>query len=104
MFLQEFCSIRYGNYLLDMQRVELSLDGLTTALTSSEFSMMRALMRAPGKVLPREELQGMNTNDCKVTSSRTVDENIRKLRKKIEAIGGSPHALQCIRGVGYKFD
>jgi len=59
--------------------------------------------KEPGKVFSREELQGMITDERRASSPRAVDEHIRKLREKIETIGGSSRELQSIRGAGYKF-
>ena len=60
------------------------------------------LMNQQGKVVERErlldEIWGITWTD-----SKTIDQHIRRLRRKLEQVEGAP-AIETIRGVGYRLD
>ena len=75
----------------------------TVDLTPSEFDLLAALMSAPGRVFSRLDLldiiQGVRYDGYQ----RTIDIHIKNLRAKIEPDTRSPHYIQTVYGVGYRF-
>jgi two-component system response regulator MprA len=69
-------------------------------LTKTEFELLEALLRDPGKVVSRsqlyEEVWGIDFE----TSSNSLDVYVGYLRRKTEA-GGRPRVIHTVRGVGY---
>lgn len=91
-----------GNAVLDSGRYELRLDGEVFSLPRKEFELLRKLMERPGRVVPRETLLqdvwGYDWSD-----SKTLDQHIRRLRRKLDLVDDSP-VITTIRGVGYRLD
>ncbi len=91
-----------GALVLDQERREVSVHGCPVELTRSEFDLLAALIRAPGRVYSRYELitrvQGYDYEGYE----RTVDAHVKNLRRKL---GDDPrHAryVVTVTGVGYK--
>ncbi len=79
---------------------EVTRNGESIPLTKTEFDLLEALMRDPGKVVSRarlyEEVWGIDFE----TSSNSLDVYIGYLRRKTEADDG-PRVIHTVRGVGY---
>jgi DNA-binding response OmpR family regulator len=91
-----------GALVLDPERREVRVQDCAVELTRSEFDLLAALARAPGKVYSRYELvtrvQGYDYEGYE----RTVDAHVKNLRRKL---GDDPrHAryVVTVTGVGYK--
>lgn len=72
-------------------------------LTPKEFELLRILASARGKVFTRETLLEKVWGYEFVGDTRTVDVHIRHLRMKLGDDTTSPHYIETVRGVGYKF-
>ena len=88
---------------LDQEKLRVTRDGRLIPLTASEYKILLALMGAPGRVFPREEL----LNHCYPTGEavidRVIDVHIGKLRQKIEDDPARPRFILTVRGHGYRF-
>jgi two-component system phosphate regulon response regulator PhoB len=69
-------------------------------LTRSEFNLLDALIRQPGRAFTRNELIQAALGDDALVLERTIDVHIRGLRKKMGAYG---YVVETVRGVGYRF-
>lgn len=94
--------ITAGMAVLDTGRYELRLGDAVFDLPRKEFEVLRRLMERTGRVVRREvlldEVWGYNWGD-----SKTLDQHIRRLRRKLETVEGAP-AIQTVRGVGYRME
>jgi DNA-binding response OmpR family regulator len=72
-------------------------------LTPSEFSLLAALMSAPGRTFSRLELLDQLQDPAYHTYERTIDVHIRRLRTKIEADPRKPLYVETVFGFGYRF-
>jgi DNA-binding response OmpR family regulator len=72
-------------------------------LTPSEFDLLAALMSAPGRVFSRLDLLDLLQGVRFEGYERAIDLHIKNLRAKIEQLPGSPHYIQTVYGVGYRF-
>lgn len=90
----------HGKLVLDLVRHEALWDGRTVVLTVTEFGLLEALLRHPGKVYTREELMEKGYPDPSVVSGRTIDSHIRRIRHKFASVGGDP--IETMHGVGYR--
>jgi two-component system OmpR family response regulator len=57
-------------------------------------------MGHPGKVYRRDELIDRAYGGEVVVSDRTIDSHVRRLRQKLQAVGGDP--IETVHGVGYR--
>jgi two-component system phosphate regulon response regulator PhoB len=86
--------------LVDRERHRVTVEERLLDLTPSEFSLLEALIRQPGRVFARGELIDAALGGDSLVLERTIDVHIRSLRKKL-----GPHAIliETVRGVGYRF-
>jgi two-component system, OmpR family, response regulator AdeR len=68
-------------------------------LRPTEFSLLSAFLRAPGRVFTRAELLEAIGDDARDTLERTMDVHIRNLRQKL----GEHHGIETVFGVGYRY-
>jgi two-component system alkaline phosphatase synthesis response regulator PhoP len=96
--------VRFGDCELDLSRAELRRGGTLVAMTPLELKLLGAFTRRPGRVLTRrvliDEVWGRDT----AITERVVDNQITRLRRKIEPSPDSPRFLKSVRGLGYRFD
>lgn len=69
-------------------------------LTLSEFRLLEALLRQPGRAFSRTELIDAALGDDAMVLERTIDVHIRSLRQKL---GEHADVIETVRGVGYRF-
>src|SRR5688572_7464660 len=86
--------------MVDRERHRVTVEEKLLDLTPSEFGLLEALVRQPGRVFSRSELIDAALGGDSLVLERTIDVHIRSLRKKLDA-----HALliETVRGVGYRF-
>ena len=72
-------------------------------LTPTEFGLLAALMRNPGRPLSRAQLLDAAQGDTFEGYERTIDAHIKNLRRKVESDPANPQAIVTVFGVGYKF-
>jgi two-component system, OmpR family, response regulator len=71
-------------------------------LTSSEFDLLMAFIRQPGKALSRSALTTALRGRAWTYFDRSLDTLVARLRKKID-VGADPTLIRSVRGVGYVF-
>ena len=69
-------------------------------LTPSEFGLLDALIRQPGRAFTRAELIDAALGGDSIVLERTIDVHIRALRKKL---GAEADVIETVRGLGYRF-
>ena len=94
--------IEIGDLYLDVAKREFSVRGHAATLTHSEFDIMHAMMRAPGRVFSRAQLLEITQGQAYAGYERTVDTHIKNLRGKIELSSRQPRYILTVHGVGYK--
>jgi DNA-binding response OmpR family regulator len=81
----------------------VSPSGVEVKLTNSEFSILAAFVAAPQRVLSRSELLAFSRKYGDEVGERSVDNQIFKLRQKIEEGRKDARLIKTQRGVGYIF-
>ncbi len=86
--------------MIDRERHRVTIDEQPLDLTPSEFGLLAALLRQPGRVFSRTELIDAALGGDALVLDRTIDVHIRSLRKKM-----ANHAVlvETVRGIGYRF-
>ncbi|MDO4503124.1 MAG: response regulator transcription factor [Coriobacteriia bacterium] len=72
-------------------------------LTPREFELLSFLMRNAGNVVSREDLLREAWGWDYLTTTKTVDTHIKRLRDKIRNAGVDPKVIETVRGYGYRF-
>jgi two-component system OmpR family response regulator len=78
-------------------------EGHEVVLTSGEFDLLMALAEAPGRVLSRDHLLERTRGRDGGPFDRTIDVQIGRLRRKLEADPEQPQLIKSVRGAGYLF-
>jgi len=94
-------TIEVGGLRLEPKTMRVWLDGTELALTSYEFSLLRALAERAGQVLTREKLVDLVRGSAEEAFDRSVDVHVSHLRQKLGDDPRHPRILKTIRGVGY---
>ena len=82
----------------------VTVDGQPVALTPIEYSILRLLMKNPGKVYSTKALYEAVWQEAAIGSEGSVAVHIRHLREKIEVNPSEPRYLKVVWGQGYKLE
>lgn len=94
----------FSGWQLDLTRRQLlSPQGDEVSLTTGEFDLLSVLAQHPNRVLSRDELLDFTRNREAAPFDRSIDVQIGRLRRKIEADSEHPLIIKTVRGAGYVF-
>ncbi len=96
--------IRAGDLEIDALSMVLTVRGMVTTATATEFRLLHYLARHAGRVFTRDQILDAVWKDTAFVSPRSVDVYVRKLRSKIEVDPEQPRYLRTVRGAGYRFE
>ena len=85
---------------VDGRRHKVIINDMRLELTPSEFRLLNAMIRQPGRAFSRDELIDAALGENTIVLERTIDVHIRALRKKM---GSHADVIETVRGVGYRF-
>jgi two-component system response regulator RegX3 len=91
-----------GSLVVDADRHEVTLAGEPVELTASEFRLLLALARHPGRVYSRLELVERLQGHDFAGYERTIDAHVKNLRRKLGDDPRNPRYVVTVHGVGYK--
>ena len=96
--------VRFDGWALDLVRRQLrSPAGVDVELTTGEFDMLATFVQHAGRVLTRDFMMDATRGRQLEAFDRTIDAQIVRLRRKIEADATQPQLIKAVRGVGYVF-
>ncbi|MFM2410656.1 MAG: hypothetical protein RL481_1484 [Pseudomonadota bacterium] len=78
-------------------------DGVLVPLSSGEYRLLEALVERAGQVLNRDQLLDLTRGRMAGPFDRAVDNQISRLRRKIEPDAKDPSYIKTIWGGGYRF-
>ena len=90
--------VRFGPFTFHIPRGVLKCGDEVIRVTERERDLLRIFAGRPGETVQRHEL----LTTAGANSERTVDVQINRLRRKIEADPSNPIHLQTVRGIGYR--
>ena len=99
---QESLSYGAGELVLDEERRRVTLRGQQVELTPTEWGLLTALARVPGRVYSRYELINRVRGYEFEGYERTVDSHVKNLRRKVERDPANPSIVQTVLGAGYR--
>ena len=96
--------IHAADLTLDMPRMRVIAAGRAfEELTPTEFELLAAMARHPGRVFTRNQLLEAVHGIAFESYERAIDAHIKNIRHKIEPAPGEPRYILTVYGVGYKF-
>lgn len=94
--------VSFGDWVLDADTRQLtSADGTVETLTTADFRLLTAFLRRPRVVLSRDELLDLTAGRSPHLFDRTIDNQVSRLRRKIEVDPTRPKLITTVRGGGY---
>jgi two-component system OmpR family response regulator len=94
--------LRFAGWQLDLAARSLTNpQGQDVPLTGGEFDLLSAFAQHPGRVLSRDFLLEKTRGREAAPFDRTIDVQVGRLRKKIEADADDPQIIKAVRGAGY---
>ncbi len=87
---------------LDSGRHRVSFGGRELDLTSSEFNVLEALMRAGEAVVTKDDLSLVALGRPREQFDRSLDVHVSNIRQKLVAAGADTLHIETVRGVGYR--
>ena len=96
-------SCKFGECEVDFAKMSARRAGKPITLTAHEFKLLKYFVENTERVLSREELLNEVWGYNCYPTTRTVDNQILKLRQKLEPDAADPHHLQTVYGAGYRF-
>ena len=95
--------IRASDVTLDVPRMRVRAGDRDVELTATEFQLLAALAREPGRVFTRSQLLDAVHGVAFESYERAIDAHVKNIRRKLESDPREPHYLQTVHGVGYRF-
>ncbi|MCU1225146.1 MAG: DNA-binding response regulator [Edaphobacter sp.] len=95
--------ITFGNITADFSGMEVFKDGSPVVLTAHEIKLLKYFVDHAERVITREELLNDVWGYTSYPTTRTVDNQIMKLRQKLEVDPAKPLYFRTMHGIGYKF-
>ena len=96
--------LRFAGWVLDLGRRRLEApDGLIVDLTTGEYELLMAFAERPQRVLTRNQLLDLARGRDATPFDRSIDVQVSRIRKKIEADPKAPEMIITVRGDGYMF-
>ena len=95
---------RVGKVWFDVLKMRLTIDDTAIELTPTEFELLLALARQPGRIFTRSQLLNAIHGVAFESYERAIDAHIKNIRRKIEPDPRQPKYVLTVYGVGYKFN
>ncbi|OPZ30662.1 MAG: Sensory transduction protein regX3 [Lentisphaerae bacterium ADurb.BinA184] len=94
----------FGAARIDSTTFRGTLGGRPVEFTPREMRIIEYFYERPGKVVSRESLLADVWEMDNPAGTRTLDQHIAQLRKKVEADPAHPRAITTVHGVGYRYE
>jgi two-component system, OmpR family, alkaline phosphatase synthesis response regulator PhoP len=94
--------LRAADLVLDLPRLRVTRAGEGVDLTATEFALLAAMARQPGRVFTRSQLLDAIHGQAIESYERAIDAHVKNIRRKLEPDPRRPRYLLTVYGVGYR--
>ncbi|MGF1549244.1 MAG: response regulator [Sphingomonadaceae bacterium] len=95
-------SYRFGHWVLKAgERVLIDEEGVSVPLSTGEFNLLHALVTHPRQLLSRDRLLDLTRGRAAGPFDRAIDNQVSRLRRKIEPDAKNPQYVKTVWGGGY---
>ena len=95
--------VQFGQVRIDLLGMEVWRSDRPVSLTAMEFKVLKFFVSNPNRVISRDDMLNRVWGYANYPCTRTVDNQILKLRQKLEVDAERPVHFRTVHGVGYKF-
>src|SRR4030095_4064619 len=96
-------TLQRADLIIDSARMTVTRKGAAIDLTPTEFQLVAALARRPGRLFTRAQWLGAVRGDEVEAFERAIDAHIKNIRRKLEVDSRRPRYILTVYGIGYKF-
>ena len=96
--------MKFPDLVVDWKRFSITQDGTEVQLSRYEAEILRMLIDRRGEVVSRQDLLRKVWGYVHLPTTRTVDNHIARLRKKLERDVENPVHVVTVHGLGYRFE
>ncbi len=94
--------VEAGDLVLDVPRLRTTVGGRSVDLTPTEFAILAAMVREPGRVFTRSQLLDAVHGVAFDSYERAIDAHVKNIRRKLEPDSARPRYVLTVYGVGYR--
>lgn len=95
---------KFGEFEINTRTFKLSGQGNRIDLSERELKLIQFFYNHPGEVLSRDKILNAIWGITYLGTTRTLDQHIAQLRKKIEVDPSRPSLITTVHGVGYRYE
>lgn len=96
--------LAFDRWIFDVDRREVTgADGVAVPLSTAEFRLLAAFVQRPRMVLSRDQLLDLTSGRDAQAFDRSIDNQVSRLRRKLEADARNPSLIKTVWGGGYVF-
>jgi two-component system alkaline phosphatase synthesis response regulator PhoP len=95
--------VEFGSLRVDFRSAQVFHNNELVRLSSKEMQLLRFFIENEGVALTRDELLEAVWDYDTMTSTRTIDVHVARLRQKLESEPNEPRLIFTVRGLGYRF-
>ncbi len=95
---------KFGRFEMNTRTFKLSRQGVSIDLSEREVKLIQCFYDHPGEVLGRDKILNTVWGIDYLGTTRTLDQHIAQLRKKIETDPSNPVVITTVHGVGYRYE
>ncbi|MGY3926985.1 osmolarity response regulator transcription factor OmpR [Aeromonas simiae] len=95
--------VEFGPHVLNLATREMTSNGEPVTLTSGEFAVLKVLVSHPREPLSRDKLMHLARGREYTATERSIDVQVSRLRRMLEAEPSQPRYIQTVWGLGYVF-
>jgi len=96
-------TFQFGDAIVDRKKFTVTLDDKVNPLSARELKLVEIFVKHPNEVLTRDQLLNAAWGIEYYGTTRTLDQHIVQLRKKIEAQPNAPKNILTVHGIGYRY-
>ena len=94
--------LRAGDLVVDLDTMRVTAGDRRVELTATEFALLAAMARQPGRVFTRAQLLDAIHGEAFEAYERAVDAHIKNIRRKLELDPRAPRHVETVIGVGHR--
>ena len=94
----------FGNVKLDFKKYQAFRDNREITLSAKEFAILKYLIEHEGEAVHRDDLLSEVWDYISMPVTRTIDNFVLNLRKKLEENPSKPKHIVSVKGIGYRFN
>jgi two-component system OmpR family response regulator len=96
--------LAFDRWIIDNgQRELIGEDGVAVPLSTADFLLLSAFLQHPKMVLSRDQLLDLTSGRAASAFDRSIDNQVSRLRRKIETDPKKPELIKTVWGGGYSF-